>query len=56
MELISTLKELYKKLPDYGFDPEAEKVLSDYLAFLREREDLLALAQTYHDDIYENHT
>lgn len=54
MELISTVKELHKKLPGYGFTPEEEKALSDYLAFLREREDLLNLIQTYHDDIFDN--
>lgn len=54
MELISTLKELHTKLPQYGFTPEQEKDLAEYLAFLREREDLLELAQTYHDDIFEN--
>ena len=54
MELISILKELHKKLPAYGFAPEEEKALYDYLAFLRAREDLLNLAQNYHDDIFEN--
>ena len=55
MELIATLKELHKKLPGYGFEPEVEEALSAYLAFLREREDLLNLAQSYNDDIYDNH-
>ena len=55
MDLISTIKELHTKLPTYGFEPEEEAVLADYLAFLREREDLLELAQTYHDDIFDNH-
>lgn len=55
MDLISTIKELHTKLPSYGFTPEEEAVLADYLAFLREREDLLNLAQSYHDDIFENH-
>lgn len=54
MELISTIKELHKKLPDYDLTPEQEKALADYLAFLREREDLLNLIQAYHDDIFEN--
>ena len=54
MELITTLKELHTKLPGYGFTPEVEKVLGEYLLFLQDREDLLTLAQTYHDDIYEN--
>ena len=54
MELISTVKELHKKLPSYEFTPEQEKALADYLAFLREREDLLELIQTYHDDIFDN--
>ena len=55
MDLISTIKELHTKLSTYGFTPEEEQILADYLAFLREREDLLTLAQTYHDDIYVNH-
>lgn len=54
MELISTLKELHTKLPGYGFAPEIEAVLAEYLLFLQNREDLLNLAQTYHDDIFEN--
>lgn len=56
MELISTLKELHSKLPGYGFSEEVEKALGEYLLFLQDREDLLTLAQTYHDDIFENHT
>lgn len=56
MELITTLKELPNKLPGYGFEPELEKVLGEYLLFLQDREDLLELIQTYHDAIYENHT
>ena len=54
MEIITTLKELHNKLPGYGFEPEVEAVLAEYLLFMQEREDLLALAQTYHDDIFEN--
>ena len=55
MDLITELKQLHTKLPGYGLSPEAEKALCEYLQFLRQREDLLTLAQTYHDDIYENH-
>lgn len=54
MELISTVKQLHEKLPGYEFTPEQEKALADYLAFVREREDLLELIQTYHDDIFDN--
>lgn len=56
MELITTIKELQCKLPAYEFTPEAEAVLRAYLAFLQTREDLLALAQTYHDGIFESNT
>ncbi len=54
MELIETLKQLHTRLPEFGFDEDVVRTLEEYLLFLREREDLLALAQTYHDDIYEN--
>jgi len=54
MELIATLKELKNKLPGYEFVPEVEQVLGEYLDFLQTREDLLELAQAYHDDIFEN--
>ena len=54
MEIITTLKMLHSKLPAYGFEPEIETVLAEYLLFLRDRADLLELAQTYHDDIFEN--
>ncbi len=56
MELISTLKTLHEKLSGYGFTPEAEQELGEYLLMLRQREDLLALAQQYHDDVFENKT
>lgn len=54
MELMETLKQLHIQLPEFGFAPDVEKALKEYLLFLREREDLLELAQTYHNDIYEN--
>ena len=53
MEIIKTLKELYDKLSDYAFEPEAEAALGDYLLQLREQDHLLCLAQTYHDEIFE---
>lgn len=53
MELISTLKGLYDKLPAYGFSGELEKELGAYLLFLQGHDDLLKLAETYHNDIYE---
>lgn len=54
MELITAIKQLGSKLPDYGFPETIEKTLQEYCLFLKEREDLLILAQTYHDDIFEN--
>lgn len=55
MDLITELKQLPAKLSGYGFSPEAEAILAEYLQFLQKREDLLTLAQTYHDGIYEEH-
>ena len=54
MELICTLKGLCDKLPVFGFSEELEAALREYLQFLRKRDDLLQLAETYHNDIYEN--
>jgi len=54
MELICTLKGLCDKLPAFGFSEELEAALREYLQFLRKRDDLLQLAETYHNDIYEN--
>lgn len=53
MEIIETLKNLDKKLSGYGFIPEAEGALAVYLQQLREQDHLLRLAQTYHDEIFE---
>lgn len=53
MELITTMKQLGSKLPCYGLPETIEKVLREYCQFLNEREDLLTLAQNYHDDIFE---
>ena len=54
MEVGKILKTLDGKLPEYGFSLELEQVLREYLSELCQREDLLALVQTYHDDIFEN--
>ncbi len=54
MELITTLKGLRENLPQYGLDEELEQALGEYLQFLQDREDLLELAETYHNNIYEN--
>ena len=53
MELIATLKGLRNNLPQYGLEQELEQALSEYLLFLQDRQDLLELAETYHNDIYE---
>ena len=53
MEIIQTMKTLYEKLPGYGFSPEAEAALGAYLLQLRESDELLQLAQVYHDEIFE---
>lgn len=54
MELITTIKRLGSRLAEYGLPEPIEKELREYCLFLTEREDLLKLAQTYHDDIFEN--
>lgn len=54
MELVATLKGLRSALPQYGLDKELEQALGEYLLFLQDRQDLLELAETYHNDIYEN--
>ena len=54
MEIISTLKQLHTKIPSFELSEGAEKALREYLPLLQSREDLLQLAQEYHDDIFEN--
>ena len=53
INIAETIKGLYEKLSTFGFDPEVEKVLGEYLLFVRDREDLLAKAQTWHDNIFD---
>ena len=53
MEIVQTLKELYDKLPGYGFTPQTQQVLGAYLLKLRENPALLALAEQYHREIFE---
>lgn len=54
MELITTMATLDRQLGIFGFSEELQQELAEYCAFLRHREDLLQLAQQYHDDIFEN--
>ena len=53
MDLKSVFKALPQKLSGYGFPPEAEKAIGEYLQFFLTREDLLTLAETYYGDIFE---
>lgn len=53
MDIISIIKQLHTKVPGYDLPEEAEKEFLEYLTFLRGREDLLQLAQEYHDGIWE---
>lgn len=56
INIAETIKGLYEKLPTFGFDPEVEKALGEYLLFVRDREDLLAQAQTWHENIFTERT
>lgn len=52
MDLKTVFARLPQKLPDYGFPPEAEKAIAEYLPFFLDRDDLIALAETYYTDIF----
>ena len=53
MELIATMRKLPEVLPEYRFSQHVESTLAEYCRFLERREDLLQLAQQYHDAIFE---
>lgn len=54
MDLPEILKQLPVKLPEYGFLPETEEKLAEYLQFLQGRADLQGLIQRYYAGIFEN--
>jgi len=53
MNVIKTIKDLPRLLPEYALDEPTEQALREYLSFLMGREDLLERAQYLHDEVFE---
>ena len=52
MDLKTVFKSLPAKLPGYGFPPETEQAVGEYLQFFLTREDLQILAESYYEEIF----
>ena len=54
MDVIQTIKDLPRLLPEYELAEPIEQALREYLDFLLDREDLLERAKFLHDEVFEN--